>query len=77
MTADLYIARRQAFAQAIEACEELIRDYEAHRDPGGFVTGPDFWADEIEAVKTAILRIQCVEARHSATLGEVRGSPTP
>jgi hypothetical protein len=52
-----YIARRQAFAQAIEACEQLIRDYESPRYP------PIFNAQEIEAVKTAILRIQCAEVR--------------
>lgn len=65
-TAD-YIARRNAFAQAIEACEQLIRDYEAHKDHDGSVNGPDFNFLEIEAVKTAIVRIQCAEAALPAT----------
>jgi hypothetical protein len=64
---DTYIASRTAFHLAVEACEQLIRDYEAHRDPGGIVTGPDFNFEEIEAVKTAIVRIQCAEASTNAT----------
>lgn len=67
--ATAYIARRGAFAQAIEACEELIRDYESHKDEDGNVTGPDFNLIEIEAVKTAILRIQCIEAREPQSVG--------
>lgn len=63
MNPDIYIARRNAFAQAIEACEQLIRDYEAHKNPQGIVTGHDYNALEIEAVKTAIVRIQSIEAR--------------
>lgn len=59
MSPEIYIARRNAFAKAIEACEELIRDYETHNAPDG----PQINAQEIEAVKTAIVRIQCAEAR--------------
>jgi hypothetical protein len=73
-----YIVRRGAFAQAIEACEQLIRDYEAHKGPDGVVNGLDFNMLEIEAVKTAIVRIQCAEARNAApqdTAGQTaRGS---
>lgn len=58
-----YIARRGAFARAIEACQELIRDYEAHKDADGNVTGPDYNFHEIDALKTAIVRIECAEAR--------------
>ena len=60
---ETYIARRGAFALAIAACQELIRDYEAHKDADGNVTGPDYNSHEIEALKTAIVRIQCIEAR--------------
>ena len=56
MKPEIYIARRNAFAAAIESCEQLIRDYEK------FLTGD---AHVIEAVKTAIVRIQCAEASHS------------
>lgn len=59
MSPEIYISRRNGFAQAIEACEELIRDYEAHNAPHG----PQINAQEIEAVKTAIVRIRCIEAR--------------
>lgn len=61
----IYIARRNAFAQAIEACRELIRDYEGHKDHDGNVNGLDFNAMEIEAVLTAIVRIESIEARKS------------
>jgi hypothetical protein len=50
---EVYIARRRAFRQAIEACEDLIRDYKT------FLTGD---AHVIEGVKAAIVRIQCAEA---------------
>jgi hypothetical protein len=67
-----YTVRRQAFAEAIEACEQLIRDYEAHKNEDGMVTGPDFNLFEIEAVKCAIIRIQCAEVanRSDATSDE-------
>jgi hypothetical protein len=58
----VYVARRGAFARAIEACEQLIRDYEAHKNQDGIESGPDFNFFEIEALKAAIVRIQCAEA---------------
>jgi hypothetical protein len=64
-TAEQYIARRRAFAQAIEACKQLIRDYEA-----GFNRLAN--AEEIEAVKTAILRIECAEAADRPTATSVQ-----
>ena len=50
MSGNEYVVRRRAFAQAIEACEELIRDYEKR-----------FYVEAAEAVRTAIVRIQCAE----------------
>jgi hypothetical protein len=63
----VYIARRGAFARAIAAVEQLIRDYEAHIGTDGVtVTGPDYNVFEIESLKTAIVRIQCAEAAWAA-----------
>lgn len=51
-------AYNKALDDAIQSCNEYIARLEGHKDPGGFVTGPDFNVQEIGAVQDIVARIK-------------------
>lgn len=59
--------RDEAFEEAAQVCDRMIAEMEKHTDAGGTITGPDFFAMEIDALQEAA---QIIRGKKSQPQGE-------